>query len=516
MKLFSVLLSITVLLIFSGCASIPKDEDKQPSFAYPDPNSTEIAQFFSKTAPPNDSEKSGIRLLEDPREAYIARYSLCSMAKHTLDFQYYLWKGDETGILLLDQALQAADRGVKVRILIDDIYHSGRDRTYSKIAAHPNAEVRVFNPSNNRKWGRYTQILFNLNTLNRRMHNKIFLVDNTVAVLGGRNIGNDYFGTDVNLNFRDLDAIVFGAVASQAGVAFDDYWNSARAVRAERLNKKPVDASDLEELRAEIETQRAKFVANFSYPLPMDPTPTRKTLESVRKQLVWADAEVVVDDLARFEESRESDIFLFLRDLSREIESELLIQTAYLLPSKQTIKGFKRLVDQGVRVRIMTNSMMSNNHLSVHAHYKKKRKALLKAGVELFELRVDDALLDYLREEANHIAESNAGLHTKSFVVDSKTSVIGSYNMDPRSRVWNSEIALVVYSDEIGYQVQDLMEEAMKPDHSYQVVLNDKGKLEWILDLPEGRQVFTKEPDSTWWVRTKANLISWLPIGNQL
>jgi putative cardiolipin synthase len=515
-KVLPSILTILAVIFLSGCASLPEDLQRTTSYAHPEPQDTVIAKFFAEAASTDAPHKTGVRLLEDPREAFLARYSLSSLAQHTLDFQYYLWKDDETGILLLDQALAAADRGVKVRILIDDIYHRGRDHDYGKIASHPNVELRVFNPSSKRKLGRYLEIFLNQSTLNRRMHNKIFLVDNAVAVLGGRNIGNDYFGTDLNLNFRDLDALVVGDVAAQAGAAFDAYWNSARAVRAEALNRKALESGALEKTRGQINTRRDEFIKNFAYPLPTSPIPTLETLEAVRDQMVWTDAELVVDDLQRFEESRESDVYLFLRELSQEIESELLIQTAYLIPTKETVAGFKKLVDRGVRVRIMTNSMMSNNHLAVHAHYKKKRKALLKAGVELYELRVDDALLEYLSEEGSHFAESNAGLHTKSFVVDGRTSVIGSYNMDPRSRVWNSEMALVVHGEAIGQQVQDLMEEAMSPKHCYQVMLNESGRLEWVLDLPEGRQVLTKEPNSNWWIRSKTNFMSWLPIGNQL
>lgn len=241
-----------------------------------------------------------------------------------------------------------------------------------------------------------------------------------------------------------------------------------------------------------------------------------EALGQIRSEFKWVDAEIVVDDLARFEQHRESDIFEFLNGLAQKSDQELLLQTAYLIPTDATIEGFKRMVDRGVRVRIMTNSLRSNNHLAVHAHYKKHRKALLEAGVELYELRIDDTLFEYLRESATQIADSRAGLHTKSFVVDGKTAVIGSYNMDPRSRVWNSEIALILHDPAIAEQVQDVMQEAMTPANAYQVVLNKDGQLRWILDLPEGRQVFERDPGSSWGQRTLANIISWLPLRNQL
>jgi len=503
-------------LLFGGCSSLPEDLEQEPSYAYQVPKETEITKFFREAAPKGQPEKSGIRLLADPNEAYRARFGLSKLAQHTLDFQYYLWKNDATGTLLLERALEAADRGVQVRILIDDIYHRGRDPLYSKIATHPNAQIRVYNPSARRGLGSRLEMAFNMGTLNHRMHNKIFLVDNSIAVLGGRNIGDDYFGTDPNLNFHDLDAIAVGPIAAKAGEAFDLYWNSPKAIPVEALYPKGSSEEELKELRVKLENQREAHFAALSYPLPRNPTNTQAVMRQLRSELVWADAEIVVDDLARFQESRESEIFLYLRDLVRGADSELILQTAYLIPTDETIAGFKKLVDRGVTVKIMTNSLMSNNHVAVHAHYKKHRKALLKAGVELYELRADDALMQYIRDEATEFAESNAGLHTKAFVIDGSISVIGSYNMDPRSRVWNSEISLVVHDETIGGQMREIMETAMRPENAYRVVLNEQGKVRWELNLPDGKQVFRKEPGSGWWIRTKANLISWLPIGNQL
>ncbi len=505
-----------IVLGIAGCARLPELPDKSVSQAWQQPETTRIAKFFAKAAPLGSEGKSAVRLISLPHEAFHTRYSLAALAEHSLDFQYYLWKGDHTGSLLLQRALEAADRGVHVRILIDDIYHHGRDPLYAAIAAHSNAEVRVFNPKAHRGIGRNLEMLFRMSRLNHRMHNKIFLVDNAAAILGGRNIGDDYFGTDPRLDFHDLDAVAIGPVAQLAGDAFDTYWNSPLAVPADALYPKQVGSDELQQLRDQLANTYEEHLNELAYPLPEDAQMSLEALAQIRSEFEWVDAEIVVDDLARFEEHRESDIFEFLNGLAQKSERELLLQTAYLIPTDATIEGFKRMVDRGVRVRIMTNSLRSNNHLAVHAHYKKHRKALLEAGVELYELRIDDTLFEYLRESATQIADSRAGLHTKAFVIDGQTAVIGSYNMDPRSRVWNSEIALIVRDTTIAEQVQTLMQEAMSPANAYQVVLNEDGQLRWILDLPEGRQVFTQDPESTWAQRTLANIISWLPIRNQL
>jgi putative cardiolipin synthase len=510
---FAVLPMLSALIV-AGCAAMPRIDHEQPSHAWQTPETTELGRFFAAYQPA-DPALSGLLLLDDPRDAFGVRYGAAELATRTLDLQYYLWKGDLTGRLLLWRVLQAADRGVRVRILIDDIYHRGRDQTYAVIAAHPNIDLRIFNPIGNRRAGRNLNFIANKHQLNHRMHNKIFLVDSAVAVLGGRNIGDDYFGIDPKLNFHDIDVLAVGAAAREAGSAFDLYWNSAAAVPVERLTSRQADAATLDVLRVELtEYVRAKF-GEIPYEIPRSVEQTRETLELLAKQLIWASTRIVVDPLERFE-GVPSAFDELGREMAERANEMITIQTAYLIPSEKAIDTMESLVERGVRLRLMTNSLMSNNHVSVHAHYQKYRKALLEAGVELYEVRADAALLDHYREQDEDIAESHAGLHTKASVVDQEMSVIGSYNMDPRSNVWNSEIGLVVYGDQFARKLLDAMDQEFESANAFRVELDEKGRVFWRLPCEGCQQVWTKEPDSTWWKRFTSRFLSILPIEKEL
>ena len=245
-------LLISVFLFLGACASLPEDFEQVPSVGWPHPEQTTLGALIAETAP-EDNTLSGVELLVDPGEAFSTRFAIAAFAEKTLDMQYYLWKGDLSGQLLLWRALAAADRGVKVRFLIDDIFHSGRDEIYALLDSHPNFELRVFNPMANRGIARYLNYLANKQQLNHRMHNKIFMADNAVAVLGGRNIGNDYFGIDTKANFFDLDVLTVGEGARQAGAAFDEYWNSKKAVPIKVLHDKVFTPNDLDEARERLE-----------------------------------------------------------------------------------------------------------------------------------------------------------------------------------------------------------------------------------------------------------------------
>lgn len=502
-------------LALSGCASLPQDFEQTPSEAWPDPASTVMGEFFDHASAEAEG-RSGVRLLADGHEAFIARYAFAGQAEKTLDLQYYLWKGDTTGQALLHKVLEAADRGVKVRILIDDIYHSRRDEAYAIIDAHPNVQVRVFNPIGNRGLAKNLNYVARKGELNYRMHNKIFLVDNAVAVMGGRNIGDDYFGIDPKLNFHDLDVLAVGPAAQEAGGAYDLYWNSRYAVPIEVLFKGELAPDALAEARRALDEGLAGFLAEIPYEVPLEDDELRATLERLEGTLTWAPTEIIVDPLERFDGGSTSAFVKLGQRLRENLHDEVVIQTAYLIPTDEGIEQIAQDIERGIRYRIMTNSLMSNNHISVHAHYKKYRKPLLEAGAELYELRADTELLDYYKEADSRIAESHAGLHTKAFVVDGRWSMIGSYNMDPRSRIWNSEIGLLVDSEEFAAIVLAEMNEEFEPGTAYRLDLNENGKLIWLLEGPEGTETFTKDPDSTAWRRFLATLIGWVPIEKEL
>jgi len=507
-------LAVVFLLALGGCASVPANFDQVPSETWQHPEATRLGAFFDEYAP-DDPSLSGVRLLDHPREAFRTRFGFAGIAEKTLDLQYYLWKGDLTGQLLLYRALQAADRGVQVRLLIDDIYHSGRDEAYATIDTHPKFEVRVFNPMGNRGFGRNANMVYHKKKLDHRMHNKIFLADGAVAVLGGRNIGDDYFGIDPELNFRDLDVLAVGPAATQAGNAFDEYWNSEVAVPVAALLEDPVEDGALENLRQELEKSLDDLDA-VPYTVPVAFEETLDALRELAAELVWADAKVIVDSLERFEGGNESVFVELTRHLSETMEKEMVIETAYLIPSKEGIAQVAEVTTRGVRVRILTNSYKSNNHATVHSHYKKKRKRMIKAGVELHELQPDPEILDLFKETHEGVAASHAGLHTKAFVVDRRLTMIGSYNMDPRSRIWNSEIGLLVDSAVFAAKVLAVMDVDFDPTNSFRLTLDENSDIVWTAEGPDGTETWHHDPGTSVWNRFVLTIMGWIPMGNEL
>lgn len=505
---------LALLLWLGGCASLPQDLQQIPSQGYPYPGQTVLGAFIAETAPA-DPTLSGVELLADPGEAFSARFAIAGFAEKTLDMQYYLWKGDLVGKLLLWRALEAADRGVRVRFLIDDIYHAWRDNAYALIDTHPNFEIRVFNPMARRGLARNLNYVANRKALNHRMHNKIFMADNAVAVLGGRNIGNDYFGVDTNANFFDLDVLTTGEGARQAGVAFDEYWNSSYAVPIATLHQETYTREDLEAGRKEL-VEALNNQHAIPYALAMEADETLEKLKHWRSQLIWTRAHVIVDPLERFEGQGESAIIQEMTNIIEDIDSEFMVESAYLIPSKQGLESIRAMADRGVRVRLLTNSLMSNNHLSAHSGYMKYRKAILEAGAELHELRADAALREHFKaNDEDH--EVPAGIHTKSFVIDGQQALIGSFNFDPRSRDLNSEIGLVVSNREFARQVQAEMNQDFHPENSYRLFLNEHGKLRWELRNPDGSTtIYKHDPGASIWKRMGARFLSWLPIEQEL
>jgi len=507
-------LAACVLLWLCGCATLPDDLQQTPSQGYQDPEHTLLGAFIAETAP-QDKTLSGVQLLANPGKAFSARFAIAGFAEKTLDMQYYLWKGDLAGKLLLWRVLEAADRGVRVRFLIDDIFHAGRDQGYALFDTHANIQVRVFNPMANRGAARNLNFLANKKHLNHRMHNKIFMADNAVAVLGGRNIGNDYFGVDTKANFFDLDVLTVGQGAREAGAAFDEYWNSRHAVPISVLHQKTYSEEDLEAQRKLLSESLLQLDA-MPFAVSMEATETLENLKRWRDQLIWTEAHVVVDPLERFDGQGESALVEYAQEWVQEIDTEFLAESAYLIPSKQGLENMQQMTSRGVRVRLLTNSLMSNNHLTAHSGYMKYRKEMLEAGVELHELRADAALREHFRANKKD-SEVPAGIHTKSFVIDGQQALIGSFNFDPRSRDLNSEIGLVVSNREFAQQVVNEMNQDFHPENSYRLFLNENGKLRWELTNPDGSMtIFKHDPGASIWKRMGARILSWLPIEKEL
>ena len=369
--------TICLSLLLSACASAPQVAVKSVSQFDDNGNAKSPLVTLAKSQP-----HSGVRLLADPSEALQSRLQLAALATTTLDIQYYLWQGDDSGLALTREVLQAADRGVRVRILLDDIYHSGRDSAYQTLDAHPNMKVRLFNPMGNRGAAKQVNYAFKKSTLNYRMHNKIFLVDGVAAVLGGRNIGDEHFGQDPSFNFQDMDAIALGEVAAEAGEAFDLFWNAELAFPVAALSSNP------EEMPTAAQTATLTEARKRVTPVGEEDTTaaTEAWLSALSTELLWTNARVIVDWPDRGTGQPDSAFMTLLQDPSLRPERSLVIQTAYLIPNGPTMGNIEDLGAEGMSMKILTNSAQSNNHNSVHAFYVPYRKRLIEAGVDLYEV----------------------------------------------------------------------------------------------------------------------------------
>ena len=384
----------------------------------------------------NGADASGFRLLASNADGLQWRLVLIDSATHTLDLQYYVWFGDASGQLLLARVIAAADRGVKVRILFDDLNTmlrtmtspELRDELLVRIDRHRNIEIRVFNAWQQRGWiGRTLEGATEFERLNRRMHNKQMIADNRVAILGGRNIGDEYMGLNADFNFHDLDVLGVGPVARQASAVFDRYWNSdwvRRIPVSEGAVDDPLTPQMIELPPAAAANRAMKDLVAGAHSWTRD-------LDALDASLHIGRSVVHTDPPSRAASSRNHMPEAF-RGMMRSARRELLITNAYIIPDDIFIADLRELSARGVKVRILTNSLASHDVPAVNAHYEKWRRAILIAGADLHELRADAAIRAEL-VDTPPVHSAFVGLHTKAMVVDRERSFIGSMNLDPRS-----------------------------------------------------------------------------------
>lgn len=497
-------------ILIAGCASLPKGYPREPSVAWDRPRETLLGRALAPDiqAHPN---QSGFALLENGAESFAARRALADAAERTLDLQYYLFHDDFTGRLILDRLIQAADRGVRVRILVDDLQNSGRDAALTAYTAHPNIQVRVFNPFAERTFlWRQVNWIKDFRRLNQRMHNKMFVADNHVAIVGGRNIGDEYFSARQDVNFADLDLLAVGPVVADLSGSFDEYWNSKWAVPIEAFARRPPSPESLLAVRGMLEdhwkkTLHSRYVerareARFAERLFTHQTP-----------FVWAPSLVVYDQpkIAGGGDDLAGCIRLGPQvfPLAEAVQSEVIIASPYLIPGKDGIRFLERLREREVSVRILTNSFASTNIPLVHGGYSRYRKDMLKLGVELYETR--PTLTDAPEEDRELFGSTGLTLHTKAFIVDQRYVFVGSLNLDPRSFYLNTELAVVIDSPELAEELARKFSAFIAPPNSYRVELGPKGHgMVWITE-EGGKEVrYTKDPRVGFWRGLKTKCIS--------
>ena len=512
-KLHTLLLMAAALLM-SACASIDFDYPRPESYALTATDDTYLGKQLSEIGAEYPADYSGFIPISNGIDALAARLLIAERAERTIDAQYYLIKADTVGLAFIDTLLKAADRGVRVRLLLDDVFTKGYDAGMAALDAHPNFEIRIFNPFNRGAVGRSLGAASAFTRVNRRMHNKSFTIDNQITLIGGRNIADEYFGAREDAKFGDLDVVGIGPVVQDISAMFDTYWNHSTATPVPAFAAMPKDTTEaMKNLRARLAEARAAVI-NTPYAEAVGQH-IDQYLNADDSQFVWAPYEVTVDSPDKGIKKKAKDAASITTPLLKSLrgaEQEIIVVSPYFVPRKRGIEAFSEVQRQGVQVRIFTNSLAANNQFSVHAGYAPARKPLLKNGVELYEVRADADV-----EGAEFIAASGATatLHTKAFIVDRRELFIGSFNFDPRSAHINTELGVIIRSPELAAYFAALTDKRL-PTQTYQVFLNDKGKLRWKGYEDGVEVILSKEPQSTWGQRTKANFMRILPIRGQL
>ncbi len=505
---------LVVALALSSCA-LPKNVIRPPSSAITSTEETTLGALIGPAVAAHPGE-SGFSLYNTGEKGIQARVALADVAQSSLDAQYYLWASDAIGRVLIDRIIAAADRGVRVRLLVDDFEATGHDTAFEALHGHPNIEVRVFNPYA-RGWMRLLQYFGRFNELNRRMHNKLFVADGKVAVVGGRNLSDDYFGLGKKLSFRDFDLLAIGPVVAQAEGSFDHYWNSQWAYPIDSL-RKPSPPAKLAEARARFDAKVKEDLARFPYRLPHERNEALAWLEHIHADATWGRAEVVYDDPKTMGDPAHSPpglVWQRLVELARQAQHEIVAENAYLIPLKKSSAGYRELRERGVSVRVLTNSLASTDVVPVNAHYANARPQLARLGVELYEMKPWAASRElYIA----HAAKSRAhlALHGKAAVFDRKTVFVGSFNLDPRSAVLDTETVFVVQSPELAAEFLQAFATDFEPANAWRIVeVAGKHKVVWITEQP-ARPVAEPHDPATAWRRFVRSIESVLPIRSLL
>ena len=447
--------------LLAGCASIPKGYMPPQDSARPAPVGSALNSIF--TSPEGASAgESGMHLLNDPEEAFLSRLALFDLARNSIDVQSYMWKNDRSGRILAEHLLQAADRGVRVRMLLDDVHTGNGDFPFVAFGVHPNLEIRLYNPFRSRELPRvfrHLEFVANLSRLNQRMHNKVIIADNTSVIIGGRNISDAYFGVNDTFNFKDLDVLATGPVVKDVSDVFDLYWNSGQSVQSSLFRKYRVSGRRSEKLYRK-NHQYVNGLRDFPYEFKV--FNRASLLSKLASLMTWAPANVIFDE--PFNNNGEfMSVADYLRKMNESAKEELIISSPYLIPDTLMISSIRALTDKGVDVRVLTNSLGTTDVTIAYAGYAKYRKRFLLAGAKLFELknkRVRGPWYD-------------KSLHSKAAIVDRELVYIGSYNFDQRSMYINTDIGIIIKSPMFANKVASVLNTAMEPVNSWKLAFRD-------------------------------------------
>lgn len=460
----------------------------------------EVAQWSRR-----HGELSGFYPLRQGMNALGVRMQLAEEAEKSIDLQYFLMKNDTAGAVITNALLRAADRGARVRFLLDDIFTSAPDGHLLLMNQHPNIEVRIFNPLS-RRGLRLANFIGDFQQANRRMHNKSFTVDNAFSVVGGRNIADEYFQLRNDSVFADLDVLAMGPIVHDISLSFDEYWNHSRTL--------PINSFATNRHREDLQAVRAKIAGELDnvYQTVFAQALTSRLLQDLitgRRPLYAAPAKILVDSPDKLINPIHTDHMQVINELGsvmRLARREIILVSPYLVPGKDGMVFFRELLERDIRLVMLTNSLASNNHIAVHSGYARYRRDMIRAGVELYEVRANAARELQPDGEDPEILT----LHTKAFIIDRRYLFVGSLNLDPRSIEINAEMGLLIDSANL---VEDLIEDVDRrlAKIAYRVVENAQGELEWHGVVAGQKVVKTKEPLSGFWRRWKAWFMKIVP-----
>lgn len=495
---------LTMSSFISAC-SLPALKPRSESYAFSQDEviDTRLAQGITQLTQKHP-QQSGFYPIADSLDAFAVRMLMVQAADKSLDVQYYIWRNDLTGTLLLNSLHEAAERGVRVRLLLDDHGTKGLDNILALMNQHPNIDIRLFNPFPNRTF-KLLRFVGDFSLANRRMHNKSFTADNSIAVVGGRNIGDEYFGATDGILFNDLDVVTIGPIVEDTSGDFDRYWNSPLAYPFEQIvHKKVASNSDL------LSNALKKALANQTSQHYLDALIRSQLVEQLMNAdqvMRWADIDLVSDNPNNLNAPRlYKDSMLYqLVQTAGNPKQRFDLVSPYFVPGKENTQSLIDMKKSGVDIRILTNSREATDVKAVHAGYKKYRQPLLEAGIELYEMmKLPD--LDGKKEKAGLFGSSGSSLHAKTFVTDNKRVFIGSFNFDPRSARLNTEMGYIIHSSELAYDIQNGLSQLM-PQRTYKVQL-EEGQLSW--QAPSGT-LHTREPGKHFWGDVWIWMLSALP-----
>jgi putative cardiolipin synthase len=467
--------------------------------------------------------QSGARLLPDGLDAFALRVLSARAAERSIDVQYYIWHSDATGQFLAHELLRAADRGVRVRMLLDDMDARSRDAALLAVDRHERVEIRLFNPFATRSgtWRTLRELFARGSHLNHRMHNKSWIADGQLAIVGGRNIGDEYFSASEVVNFVDMDVLLAGAAVTQAMSHFDAYWNSAAAVPIAKLRRIGPSKLRLRTVRSRLR-EATRAVRESQYVQVVRESPSLEALLHGEQRLTWsAQVEVIADDPAKasrgaqsVENSRLQQVFDSVASAIDSTAAQLLLISPYFVPGARGSEALAQLAQRGARVSVLTNSLAATDVAAVHSGYSRYRTALLRAGVRLFELKPSVQADDERRRM--RLGSSRASLHTKAALVDGERIFVGSFNLDPRSAELNCEMGVWIGCAALAHELRAIYATALTPEVSFTVTLDAQGRPHWS-ETQYGRTFeYQHDPHAGWARRMVTWALQLLPIESQL